>query len=211
MEDMPDGIPDTLRQYLRLMQEQTTRMRHLVEDLLTLSQLESNQNTPAESEVDVPALLERIVGEAGSLSDGRHHILLQADAALRLTGVADHLHSALGNLVSNAVRYTPEDGTITLSWRLRGKDAVFSVSDTGIGIEPQHLSRLTERFYRVDQSRSRATGGTGLGLSIVNHILLRHQARLEITSKPGVGSTFSAVFPAARVLHTPESQTAQSG
>lgn len=211
MEDMPDGIPDTLRQYLRLMQEQTTRMRHLVEDLLTLSQLESNQNSPAESEVDVPALLERIVGEASSLSDGRHHILLQADAALRLTGVADHLHSALGNLVSNAVRYTPEDGTITLSWRLRGNDAMFSVSDTGIGIEPQHLSRLTERFYRVDQSRSRATGGTGLGLSIVNHILLRHQARLEITSKPGVGSTFSAVFPAARVLHTPESQTAQSG
>jgi two-component system phosphate regulon sensor histidine kinase PhoR len=211
MEDMPDGIPDTLRQYLQLMQEQTTRMRHLVEDLLTLSQLESNQNTPAESEVDVPALLQRIVGEAGRLSDGRHHILLQSDATLRLTGVADHLHSALGNLVSNAVRYTPEDGTITLSWRLRGNDAVFSVSDTGIGIEPQHLSRLTERFYRVDQSRSRATGGTGLGLSIVNHILLRHQARLEITSKPGVGSTFSAVFPAARVLHPPQSQAAQSG
>ena len=149
------------------------------------------------------------MGEALSLSDGHHKIELDADSTLGLTGVAGQLHSAFSNLVSNAVRYTPEGGTITLSWQLRGEDAVFSVTDSGIGIEPQHLNRLTERFYRVDQSRSRATGGTGLGLSIVHHILLRHQGRLEITSKTGVGSTFKAVFPAARTLRTQSSNSAQ--
>ena len=122
------------------------------------------------------------------------------------------MHSAFGNLVSNAIRYTPEGGEIGLGWQLRGEDAVFSVSDSGIGIEPQHLARLTERFYRVDRSRSRATGGTGLGLSIVKHILTRHQARLEIESTPGQGSTFSAVFPAERVLRRePPEPGSQSG
>ncbi|HQR51405.1 MAG TPA: phosphate regulon sensor histidine kinase PhoR [Methylophilaceae bacterium] len=200
LEDMEGSVPDSTRYYFGLMQEQTNRMRRLVEDLLTLSQLESSQNVPQESEVDVPALLNIVLAEAKSLSAGRHQLALQADEDLRLKGAMEELHSAFGNLVSNAIRYTPEGGEIRLGWQARGAEAVFSVSDSGIGIEPQHLSRLTERFYRVDRSRSRATGGTGLGLSIVKHILTRHQARLEIDSEAGKGSTFSAVFPAVRVL-----------
>jgi two-component system phosphate regulon sensor histidine kinase PhoR len=182
------------------MQEQTSRMRHLVEDLLTLSQLESGQQPAQECELDIPALLNLVMSEAQSLSGGCHQLKLEADPTLKLKGAQEELHSAFGNLVSNAIRYTQEGGQISLSWNLTGEEAVFSVSDTGIGIEPQHLSRLTERFYRVDRSRSRATGGTGLGLSIVKHILTRHQARLEIRSEPGKGSTFSAIFPTARVI-----------
>lgn len=200
IEDMEGSVSDNVRQYFSMMQEQTGRMRRLVEDLLTLSQLESSQNVPQESAINVPALLQGVLNEARSLSAGRHAITLEADDGLRLNGATEELHSAFGNLVSNAIRYTPEGGEIRLGWQLRGQEAVFSVKDSGIGIEPQHLSRLTERFYRVDRSRSRATGGTGLGLSIVKHILTRHQAKLEIESTPGEGSTFSAVFPAPRVI-----------
>jgi len=189
-----------MRQYYKLMQEQTLRMRRLVEDLLTLSQLESNRTTPQETEIDVPSLLGMLMTEGESLSSGRHRLTLEVDKNLNLNGAPEELHSAFGNLVSNAIRYTPEGGDITLKWEMRGDNAVFSVTDTGLGIEPEHISRLTERFYRVDRSRSRATGGTGLGLSIVKHILTRHQAKLEIQSEIGKGSTFSAVFPAARVI-----------
>jgi two-component system phosphate regulon sensor histidine kinase PhoR len=182
------------------MQEQTNRMQLLIEDLLTLSQLESGATVPQDTEIDVAALLNSVMTEAQSLSNGRHHITLQADSNLSLTGSMEELHSAFGNLVSNAIRYTPEGGEITLSWGLRETDAVFSVKDSGIGIEQQHIGRLTERFYRVDRSRSRETGGTGLGLSIVKHILVRHQARLEIESESGKGSTFSVNFPKARLV-----------
>jgi two-component system phosphate regulon sensor histidine kinase PhoR len=112
----------------------------------------------------------------------------------------NELHSAFGNLVSNAIRYTPQDGEIRLNWQMQDGEAVFSVKDTGIGIEPQHIARLTERFYRVDRSRSRETGGTGLGLSIVKHILTRHHGHLEVTSEYGKGSTFCAVFAADRIV-----------
>ncbi|MBU3735382.1 MAG: phosphate regulon sensor histidine kinase PhoR [Methylobacterium sp.] len=200
IEDMEGGIDVSIRRYFGLMQEQTLRMRRLVEDLLMLSQLESSKNVLQEGDINVPSLLNSVLNEGISLSGGRHPISLQCDHSLHLKGATEELHSAFGNLVSNAIRYTPAGGEIRLSWQLRGEEAVFSVSDSGIGIEPQHLSRLTERFYRVDRSRSRATGGTGLGLSIVKHILTRHQARLEIESTPGQGSTFSAVFPAERLL-----------
>lgn len=196
-----DSLPEATQRYLRLMQEQTKRMLRLAEDLLTLAQLESNQQPAQEDALDIPALLEVVLREAQSVSNGHHHIRLKAEQTLTLRGAQEELHSAFGNLVSNAIRYTPEGGDITLVWQARGKEAVFSVQDTGIGIEPQHISRLTERFYRVDRSRSRGTGGTGLGLAIVKHILTRHQARLEIASEPGRGSIFSAVFPAARVLY----------
>jgi len=116
-----------------------------------------------------------------------------------LKGSRDELRSAFSNLVSNAVRYTPEGGRILLHWEMRDGKGVFSVEDSGIGIPEEHIPRLTERFYRVDRGRSRESGGTGLGLSIIKHILLRHQAALEIASIPGAGSTFSAVFPAWRV------------
>lgn len=199
--DMEGKLPEEFRTYFNMMQEQTGRMRHLVEDLLTLSQLENSATMPQESEIDVAALLTTVMNEARSLSNGRHRLTLDADPGLCLNGATQELHSAFGNLVSNAVRYTPEGGEIALSWKLRGQEGVFSVKDTGIGIEQQHIDRLTERFYRVDRSRSRETGGTGLGLSIVKHILTRHQARLEIQSEPGKGSTFSAVFPKARLVH----------
>ena len=121
-----------------------------------------------------------------------------------MTGSRDELASAFGNLVSNAIRYTPAGGTITLGWRVEDDGTgVFSVADTGIGIGPEHLPRLTERFYRVDRSRSRATGGTGLGLAIVKHVLLRHQAELDIASEPGKGSRFSVRLPARRVQRAP--------
>lgn len=199
--DMDGKIPKETRNYFNMMQEQTARMRHLVEDLLTLSQLENNSATSQEAEINVASLLSTVMNEARSLSNGRHRLELDADPGLCLVGATEELHSAFGNLVSNAIRYTPEGGEITLTWKLSEQEGVFSVMDTGIGIEQQHVDRLTERFYRVDRSRSRETGGTGLGLSIVKHILTRHQARLEIKSEPGQGSTFSAVFPKARLVH----------
>ncbi len=196
LKDIEGAVPESLRHYFDLMEEQTGRMRNLVEDLLILSQLESSQNLPQETQVDVSALLSTVQSEAQSLSGGRHQVIIDyTEPGLALRGSRDELHSAFGNLVNNAIRYTPEGGEIRIRWQLRGKEAVFSVQDTGIGIEPQHIPRLTERFYRVDRSRSRETGGTGLGLSIVKHILTRHQARLEIQSVLGKGSTFSAVFP----------------
>ena len=198
--DMDGAVPESTRGYFGMMQEQTGRMRRLVEDLLTLSQLESGLTVPQDTEIDVPSLLNMVMNESQSLSNGRHRVSLEADADLCLTGAIEELHSAFGNLVSNAIRYTPAGGEITMSWKIRGQEAVFGVRDTGIGIEQQHIDRLTERFYRVDRSRSRETGGTGLGLSIVKHILTRHQARLEIESTLGQGSTFSVVFPKARLV-----------
>lgn len=201
LKDMDGAIPESLRHYFDLMDEQTGRMRNLVEDLLTLSQLESSQNLLQEDVVDVPALISTVQQEGQSLSAGRHILLVDdVDATLRLRGSVNELHSAFGNLVNNAIRYTPQGGEIRLSWQLRAGEAVFGVRDTGIGIEPQHIARLTERFYRVDRSRSRETGGTGLGLSIVKHILTRHQGHLEIVSEHGKGSVFSAVFAADRVV-----------
>ena len=190
------------QRYLGLMHEQAGNMQRLVDDLLTLSALESEQNPPVDVAFPIKPLLAEICAQARALSAGRHTIVSVSpdDSAALVTGARDELASAFGNLVSNAVRYTPDGGTITLSWQIdaegRGR---FAVADSGVGIAAEHLPRLTERFYRVDRSRSRATGGTGLGLAIVNHVLLRHQAELEIVSEPGKGSTFAAILPAARV------------
>jgi two-component system phosphate regulon sensor histidine kinase PhoR len=200
LSDMDGAVPESLRNYFGMMQDQTSRMRLLIEDLLTLSQLESGATSPDEAELDVPALLNTILNESKSLSNGRHTITLDANPNLSIIASAQELHSAFGNLVGNAIRYTPEGGSITMHWDENNQEAVFSVIDTGLGIEQQHIDRLTERFYRVDRSRSRETGGTGLGLSIVKHILSRHQGRLEITSELGKGSTFKAVFPKSRIV-----------
>jgi len=189
-----------MRHYLQLMLEQTTRMQRLVEDLLMLSKLESGNGGLHEGPVDVPRLLDTLNREALSLSDGRHRIRLDIHSSDGLHGNEDELHSAFGNLVSNAIRYTPEGGEIALRWTKQPDGAAFEVSDSGLGIDAQHIPRLTERFYRVDRGRSRETGGTGLGLAIVKHILTRHQAKLEIESTPGEGSTFRAVFPAQRLI-----------
>jgi len=200
LSDMEGAVPESIRGYFDMMQDQTTRMRRLIEDLLTLSHIESNTQPPEDRPIEMLALINMLHNDAKALSHGRHHISVDIDQRLNLSGATDELHSALGNLVSNAVRYTPEGGEIRISWQPRNKLAVFSVSDNGIGIEQQHIDRLTERFYRVDRSRSRETGGTGLGLSIVKHILTRHQAKLEISSTPGKGSTFSAIFPESRII-----------
>ena len=213
LSDMDGAVPDNLKNYFAMMQEQTGRMRRIIEDLLTLSTIESNTGSPNNSEIDMQSLLRIIQNDAIGLSLGlnqevklaKHHIHLDADPTLNLRGSLEELRSVFSNLVSNAIRYTPtsdanNSGEIFISWRLQDDEAIFSVRDTGIGIEEKHIDRLTERFYRVDRSRSRETGGTGLGLSIVKHILIRHQAKLGITSELGIGSTFSAIFPKARIV-----------
>jgi two-component system phosphate regulon sensor histidine kinase PhoR len=187
------------RDYLNLMAEQSRRMQRIIADLLTLSSLESAPEPPRDDRVDVPSLLARIRGEAEALSRGRHRILLDAAPGFDLLGSDSEIASAFGNLVSNAVRYTPPGGEVRLVWRASEKGAEFAVEDTGPGIEAEHIPRLTERFYRVDRGRSRESGGTGLGLAIVKHALARHQASLEIESTPGKGSRFTARFPPRRV------------
>lgn len=200
LSDMDGVIPENIRSYFNMMQDQTTRMRRLIEDLLTLSHIESNTQPPEDMAIEMSALINMMLNDANALSQGNHKISVDISKNLNLVGAFDELQSALSNLVSNAIRYTPKGGEIQIRWQLRRDQAVFSVSDNGIGIPQQHIDRLTERFYRVDRGRSRETGGTGLGLSIVKHILTRHQAKLEIVSEVGVGSTFSAIFPKARTI-----------
>ena len=202
LETVADGIDDLPREeltrYLGMAREQADRMRQLIEDLLTLAALESDGGGQEEM-IDMEELLDDILSETRALSAGRHGVSLENTGPHCVLGCWKELRSAFANLASNAVRYTPVGGAITLRWRWSGDAAVFSIVDTGIGIEARHISRLTERFYRVDRGRSRASGGTGLGLAIVKHVLERHQARLEIESRPGQGSTFSAVLPARRL------------
>ena len=189
--------------YLKLITEQTARMQRLIQDLLTLSALENDVQAVFDETVDMAILLPSLLSEAKALSAGRHQVTLRLDASARLKGSLNELHSAFANLAANAVRYTPEGGHVELIWRDRtdgGEGVEFVVSDDGIGIAPQHLPRLTERFYRVDRSRSRETGGTGLGLAIVKHVLIRHHATLDISSEPGRGSCFTARFPGTVVV-----------
>jgi len=191
--------PQRVRDYLGMMQDQASRMHRIIEDLLTLSQLESAP-PPAAERVRIMPLLERVRADAAALSAGRHTITLDARPEFDLLGSEAELASAFGNLATNAVRYTPAGGEVRMIWRAGAEGASLSVEDTGVGIAPEHLPRLTERFYRVDRSRSRETGGTGLGLAIVKHAVARHQATLEVESKPGAGSRFSVQFPPQRAV-----------
>jgi two-component system phosphate regulon sensor histidine kinase PhoR len=195
------GIRSQDRQHaLRLMSEQTKRMQHIVDDLLLLSRLETDQRPVRREQVAVPELLYSIYEEGKTLSGGKHDIQLEVDEGVNLRGSAEELRSAFTNLVSNAVRYTPVGGRITLRWYADDAGAHFQVRDSGVGIAEHDIPRLTERFYRVDAARSRQSGGTGLGLAIVKHVLERHDAVLEITSQLGVGSVFSCNFPAAAIM-----------
>ena len=187
------------RRYLALMAEQAQNMQRLVDDLLTLSALESEHSMLQEAEFAIVPLLLQVSADAKALSGERHEITLSIRDAANVIGSRDELASAFGNLVSNAVRYTPEGGRIALDWRVTADAGEFTVADTGIGIAVEHIPRLTERFYRVDRSRSRSTGGTGLGLAIVKHVLIRHQAELAIDSAPGQGSRFTVRLPARRI------------
>ncbi|MFT3735572.1 MAG: phosphate regulon sensor histidine kinase PhoR [Rhodocyclaceae bacterium] len=194
-----DFTPDDARRYLSLAMEQSTRMQRLIEDLLALSSLETSATVPDDEQVDVQGLMRMVREEARALSAGRHTIEIDEGPAASLSGSCKELHSLLANLASNAVRYTPEGGTVRLVWQVTQEGGELVVEDNGPGIAPQHLPRLTERFYRVDRGRSREMGGTGLGLAIVKHVLTRHQGSLDIDSEPGRGSRFAARFPARRV------------
>jgi len=187
------------QQALALMRSQTDRMLRLIDDLLTLSALESSAQPAREAPIDVHQFLRALAEEARALSAGRQAIQLRLGPPATLWGDEHELASAIANLVSNAIRYTPKDGRIAIEWAERDGEGWITVEDTGIGIEARHIPRLTERFYRVDTGRSRETGGTGLGLAIVKHVLTRHQARLEVASEIGKGSRFSAAFPPRRV------------
>lgn len=185
---------------LHLMEQQTTRMQHLVTDLLALAQIEGAPKPPADRWIAVADLLRQVDSAAQALSKGQHRIRVDTHTGAEIGGVESELFSAVWNLVSNALRYTEAGGEVTVSWRVRPNGTgEFSVCDTGIGITRDHLPRLTERFYRVDGSRSRETGGTGLGLAIVKHVVQRHGGELEIRSEVGKGSTFSFDLPAFRV------------
>lgn len=210
LSDMPSVDDSTLRQFLPMMMEQSRRMQSLVEDLLTLSKLENGPKTAVFERVNMPDMLDTLMVEAEGLSQARHRIVLEKQTDHGLWGSAAELHSAFGNLVSNAVRYTPEGGTVTLSWCQNGEYLQFMVRDTGIGIPREHIPRLTERFYRVDRGRSRGNGGTGLGLAIVKHVVARHNAKLEIKSEPDKGSTFSVIFQKDRQAEPEETLVARA-
>ena len=199
-DDYASCSEEEVAHYLKLICEQNARMQRLIEDLLTLSSLETGSSAPVEERVDLAPMLRSILADAQALSGGRHEISLSIETPSIIKGCANELRSAFGNLAGNAVRYTPQGGKIDLVWRLRDGFGEFIVADTGIGIAPQHLPRLTERFYRVDRSPSRQTGGTGLGLAIVKHVLTRHHATLEIESEAGKGSRFLARFPSVSLL-----------
>ena len=181
------------------MRKQAARMQQIITDLLKLANLEVAGSRARPDVVAMPALLAGLMEEAEQISAGKHTLSAQIDPELYLTGAESELHSVAANLLTNAIRYTPEGGAITLSWtRERDGHALLAISDTGIGIPTRDIPRLTERFYRADVARSRETGGTGLGLAIVKHALERHEAELEIRSQLGRGSTFSCHFPASR-------------
>lgn len=188
------------KRVLGLIAQQTQRMQSLVTDLLTLAQLEGSPRPPTDLWISVAKLMDCLHADATSLSQGKHELRFVLQDAGEVAGAETELLSAMGNLVSNAIRYTAPGGRIEVRWEvLPSGEGRFAVRDTGIGVSKEHLPRLTERFYRVDGSRSRETGGTGLGLSIVKHVVLRHAGELDIESEPGVGSLFSITFPVQRV------------
>ena len=199
LQSLPVDEPDR-RRILALMQQQSERMSSLVADLLVLARLEGSPRPPLDRWVDLRGLVGRVEAEGRALSGGRHDLVVNDGPALELAGQESELHSAIGNLVQNAIRYTPAGGRVSVSIDLdeQGR-ALVHVRDTGIGIEREHIPRLTQRFYRVDPSRSRETGGTGLGLAIVKHAVQRHGGELLIDSEPGAGSQFTLRLPAARV------------
>lgn len=182
------------------MYQHSVRMSDIIEDLLLLSELESDDHPHEEKvKVRVAQILETLYEEAKHIAgDKEHQLILNTDAHVLLDGSVSELKSLFSNLIINAIKYTPNHGTITIEWHAKNGKGIFKVTDTGMGIAKQHIPRITERFYRIDKARSRGSGGTGLGLAIVKHILLRHQGQLLIDSIVGKGSTFTCVFPIDR-------------
>jgi two-component system, OmpR family, phosphate regulon sensor histidine kinase PhoR len=195
-----EATPANHRRPMSLMHNQAERMRLIIEDLLTLSRLEMHEHPDVQELVDVPDELHLILQEAHALSKGRHGFSTDIDENLLLRGSQPELRSAFSNLIFNAVKHTPDGTEIHVRWSAWSDSLELHVEDNGPGIEPEHLPRLTERFYRIDKARSRDSGGTGLGLAIAKHIMNRHDARLLITSAIDRGSTFTCVFPRARAI-----------
>jgi len=194
------GYPATLEgavreKALHTMREQTQRMEGLVKQLLTLSKIEAAPTHLLNEKVDVPMMLRVVEREAQTLSQKKQTFTFEIDNGLKVSGNEDQLRSAISNLVYNAVNHTPEGTHITVRWQRVPHGAEFSVEDNGPGIAPEHIPRLTERFYRVDKARSRQTGGSGLGLAIVKHAVNHHESRLNIESTVGKGTRFSFVIP----------------
>ena len=200
------------KRVLTLMTQQAERMGHLVGDLLTLAQLEGSPRPAGDKWVRLASVFGQVEAEARALSAGRHTIVVSDPGAARIAGVESELLSAIGNLVNNAVRYTPEGGRIEVGWKQIDNNGMgeILVTDTGRGIAREHLSRLGERFYRVDSSRSRESGGTGLGLAIVKHVIQRHGGELDVASEPGKGSAFRLIVPAARVRGEPSVRVSEA-
>ncbi|WP_374236140.1 MULTISPECIES: phosphate regulon sensor histidine kinase PhoR [unclassified Thiocapsa] len=201
-----EATPANHRRPLSLMHNQAERMRLIIEDLLTLSRLEMHEHPEVQERVDVPDELHLILQEAHALSNGRHAFSTDINENLLLIGSQPELRSAFSNLVFNAVKHTPDGTEIHVRWSARSDSLELRVEDNGPGIAPEHLPRLTERFYRIDKARSRESGGTGLGLAIVKHIMNRHDARLLIASEIERGSTFSCIFPRARAILREEAE-----
>lgn len=206
-----DMDAETIRELLTKLESPTSRMRALVDDLLLLSRLEASPQ-PADDEldlIDMTSVVRSCLAEARVLSDGRHQFEADCDRSVRLRGVESEIYSTTLNMVANAVRYSPEGGLIGVTWQRQGDGARLAVSDQGIGIAPEHLQRITERFYRVDLAKSRIRGGTGLGLAIVKHVLKRHRSALKVDSTLGQGSTFYCDFPPGQVvIHSSNQQEA---
>jgi two-component system phosphate regulon sensor histidine kinase PhoR len=191
--------PEQKAQYLEMMMDQGRRMKNLVEDLLTLANLEANTQPAPMNSISMSYLMSLIKNDAYALSQGKHSLNFDLKTPCNLLGEEREVLSAFSNLVSNAIRYTPNVGSVSATWSVNAAgEGEFTVTDTGPGISSEHIPRLTERFYRVDRSRSRETGGTGLGLAIVKHVANRHQANLVIESTPGRGSKFILRFPPVR-------------
>ena len=217
LQSVPLDAQET-QKYLQLMSSQAGRMQSLVADLLTLSQLEATQSPIGQEYVSLPDLVTQVMSEANAFTSllaeqqigKKHALVFDQVPILWLMGSQKELFSALSNLVSNAIRYTPLGGLVHLTFLQTVDQLTISVKDTGPGIASEHLPRLTERFYRIDHSRSRETGGTGLGLAITKHVMQRHGGELQVQSEQGKGSTFNLIFPASRIANqiaTPDLQS----
>jgi two-component system phosphate regulon sensor histidine kinase PhoR len=198
LEALGEGgdVPEAWRTPVAEMRRQAERMTRILRDLIELTRLESADASADRDFVDVCGLLKPLVQEFQGRGGPTVELALETDAAL--LGKESELYSIFYNIVNNAVRFTPSGGTVKVVWRAADGYGIFDVIDTGIGIPEEQIPRVTERFYRVDPGRSRASGGTGLGLAIVKHALIRHQAALEVASEPGKGSRFTARFPPQR-------------
>lgn len=204
MMDDRNNLPQRWIRPIEQMAQQSHRMENIIKDLLTLSQLETRATSKDQSSILLLSLLREIKNDAEQVfSEKKHLITLNCADSIQIRGNLNELYSAVSNLVLNAAKYTPSQGAIALDVVVNSNGLKISVRDNGPGIAPQHIPRLTERFYRVDESRSSDTGGTGLGLAIVKHVLARHGGKLEIRSEPGKGSEFICHFPLDRVTPTP--------